>query len=293
VQAAVERGLAVDDFAPRLSFFFNVHNDFLEEIAKFRAARRMWATIMRERFGAKQPRSWLLRTHAQTAGCSLTAQQPLNNVVRVTVQALSAILGGTQSLHTNSYDEALGLPSQESALVALRTQQILAHESGVTDAADPLAGSYWVEHLTAELERRAEELIARVDAMGGMLEAIGTGWVQQQIHEAAYRWQREVESGERVVVGVNTFAQEAPAVAPPFRPDAAVERARGEFLAHWRAERDAASVAAALAVLERAARGSANLMPLILDSLKRRATLGEVCDTLRGVFGTYAPGGKT
>jgi methylmalonyl-CoA mutase, N-terminal domain len=293
LEAARARGMNVTSIARRISFFFNAHNHLFEEAAKFRAARRMWARLLGRRFGVTDLEALKLRVHAQTAGSMLTAQQPLNNVVRVTVQALSAILGGTQSLHTNSYDEALGLPSQESALVALRTQQILAHESGVTDAADPLAGSYWVEHLTAELERRAEELIARVDAMGGMLEAIGTGWVQQQIHEAAYRWQREVESSERVVVGVNTFAQEAPAIAPPFRPDAAVERARGEFLARWRAERDAAPVAAALGALERAARGSANLMPPILDSLERRATLGEVCDTLRGVFGTYAPGGNT
>jgi methylmalonyl-CoA mutase N-terminal domain/subunit len=223
----------------------------------------------------------------------LTAQQPLNNVVRVTIQALAAILGGTQSLHTNSYDEALGLPSQDSALLALRTQQLLAHESGVTDAADPLGGSYWVEHLTAELERRALELIARIDAMGGMLTAIETGWVQQQIHEAAYRWQREVEVGDRVVVGVNTFAQQEPPPAPPFRPDPAVERARAEFLVRWRAEREAVPAATALAALERAARGSDNLMPPILDALKRRATLGEVCDTLRAVFGVYAPGGRS
>ena len=220
----------------------------------------------------------------------LTAQQPLNNVVRVAVQALSAVLGGTQSLHTNSYDEALGLPSQESALLALRTQQILAHESGATDAADPLAGSYWVEHLTADLESRARRLIGEIDRMGGMLAAIAAGWVQQQIHEAAYRWQREVESGERVVVGVNRFTQDEPPAAPPFRPDPAVERERAAFLAAWRNERDAGATRRVLERLERGARGTANLVPPILEALRAKATLGEVCDTLRGVFGVYRPG---
>ena len=290
LEAARSRGLDVTRIAQRISFFFNAHNHLFEEAAKFRAARRMWAGLLRRRFGVTDPEALKLRFHTQTAGSMLTAQQPLNNVVRVTMQALSAVLGGTQSLHTNSFDEALGLPSQESALLALRTQQVLALESGVTDAADPLAGSYWVEHLTSELERLALELIERVDAFGGMLPAIEAGWIQQQIHEAAYRWQREVESGERVVVGVNRFAQDDPAAAPPFRPDATVERSRADFLGRWRAEREAAPVAAALAALGRAARGSDNLVPPILEALRRRATLGEVCDTMREVFGVYAPG---
>ena len=292
LEAARARRLDVTRIAQRMSFFFNAHNHLFEEAAKFRAARRLWAGLLRKRFGVTDPEALKLRFHTQTAGSMLTAQQPLNNVVRVTIQALSAVLGGTQSLHTNSFDEALGLPSQESALLALRTQQVLAHESGATDAVDPLAGSYWVEHLTAELERRALELIARIDDMGGMLPAIEAGWVQQQIHEAAYRWQREVESGERVVVGVNAFAQDEVPAAPPFRPDAAVESARAEFLGRWRAEREAAPVAAALATLERAARGSDNLVPPILEALRRRATLGEVSDALRGVFGIYVPGTK-
>ena len=292
LEAARARGLDVTRIAQRMSFFFNAHNHLFEEAAKFRAARRLWATLLQERFGIRDAEALKLRFHTQTAGSMLTAQQPLNNVVRVTVQALSAILGGTQSLHTNSFDEALGLPSQESALLALRTQQVLANESGVTDAVDPLAGSYWVEHLTAELERRAQELLDRVDAMGGMLEAIETGWAQQQIHEAAYRWQREVESGTRTVVGLNAFAQDEPVAAPPFRPDPAVERARAEFLGTWRAEREAAPAAAALAAIERAARGSDNLVPPILEALKRRVTLGEVCDAMRGVFGVYEPGAR-
>jgi methylmalonyl-CoA mutase, N-terminal domain len=222
----------------------------------------------------------------------LTAQQPLNNVVRVTVQGLSAVLGGTQSLHTNSFDEALGLPSQESALLALRTQQILAHESGVTDAVDPLAGSYWVEAMTADLERRARALLADVDARGGMLEAIADGWVQGQIHEAAYRWQRDVEDGERVVVGVNRFGDDRPVPAPPFAHDPDVETRRARFLADWRAGRDRTACEAALARLDAAARGTANVVPHILGALTAKATLGEVCDTMRAVFGTHRPGEK-
>ncbi len=293
LEAARARGLDVTRIASRLSFFFNAHNHLFEEAAKFRAARALWAGLLGTRFGVRDPDALKLRFHTQTAGSMLTAQQPLNNVVRVTVQALAAVLGGTQSLHTNSYDEALGLPSEASALLALRTQQLLASESGAADAADPLAGSYWVERLTADLEARATELIGRIDAMGGMLPAIESGWVQQQIHEAAYRWQREVESGERVVVGVNRFTQDEAPAAPPFKPDAAVERDRAAFLARWRSQRDAAAATATLDRLERAARGSDNLMPPILEALRARVTLGEVCDALRAVFGTHQPGGRT
>ena len=290
--AARARRLDVARIARRISFFFNAHNHLFEEVAKFRAARRLWAGLLRERFGVTDPEAAKLRFHTQTAGSMLTAQQPLNNVVRTAVQALAAVLGGTQSLHTNSYDEALGLPGADGARLALRTQQMLAHESGVTDTADPLAGSYFVEALTAELEQRAREILARVDAQGGMLEAIGNGWVQQQIHEAAYRWQREVEAGTRVVVGVNRFTEDEPIAPPPFRPDPAVERERAAMLAAWRDGRDAAACRGALERLERAARGSDNLMPPILAALVAHATLGEVCDTMRGVFGAYRPGAK-
>jgi len=288
--AARARGLDVARIARRMSFFFNAHNHLFEEVAKFRAARTLWAGLLRERLGLTDPEALKLRFHTQTAGSMLTAQQPLDNVVRTTVQALAAVLGGTQSLHTNSFDEALGLPGEGSARLALRTQQVLAHESGVADVADPLAGSYYVEALTAELEARARALIARVDATGGMLAAIRSGWVADEIHRAAWEWQREVESGARVIVGVNRFADEEQPVPPPFRPDPAVERERADFLAKWRAQRDAAAVDAALARLERAARGSTNLVPPVLEALVRRATLGEVCDTLRGVFGTHRPG---
>jgi len=292
LEAARARGLDPARIARRMSFFFNAHNHLFEEVAKFRAARKLWAELLEERFGIDDRGARKLRFHTQTAGSTLTAQQPLNNVVRVTLQALSAILGGTQSLHTNSYDEALGLPSQEAALLALRTQQVLAHESGVTDAADPLGGSFWVERLTADLEEQARELFSRIDRAGGMLEAIASGWVQEEIHRSAYRWHQEVESGARVVVGVNRYADERPVPPPPFKPDPATERERAAFLARWRAERDARSVKTALGRLERAARGSENLMPRILDSLGARATLGEVCDTMRAVFGTYRPGGS-
>ncbi len=290
LEAARSRGLELERILTRISFFFNAHNHLFEEAAKFRAARRLWAGLLRERFGIRDPEALKLRFHTQTAGSMLTAQQPLNNVVRTTVQALAAVLGGTQSLHTNSYDEALGLPGEPAALLALRTQQILAHESGVADSADPLAGSYWVESLTAELERRARALLDEVDAAGGMLAAIANGWVQEQIHRAAYAWQREVESGTRVIVGVNRFTAAESAPPPPFRPDANVERERQAFLAEWRAQRDGDRTQAALARLEQGARGSENLVPPILEALKARATLGEVCDTLRGVFGTHRPG---
>lgn len=290
LDAARQRGLDPVAIAKRMSFFFNAHNHLFEEVAKFRAARKLWAETLQARFGIQDRDALKLRFHTQTAGSMLTAQQPLTNVVRVTVQALSAVLGGTQSLHTNSYDEALGLPGEEAALLALRTQQVLAHESGVSDAADPLAGSYWVEHLTAELERHARALLDEVDQRGGMLQAIGSGWVQDQIHEAAYRWHRDVETGARVVVGVNRFAEEKPAPPPSFQFDPNIERERGEFLADWRAQRNAAAVRSNLADLERAARGSENLMPRILEALAARATLGEVCDNLRAVFGTHRPG---
>jgi methylmalonyl-CoA mutase N-terminal domain/subunit len=289
LEAARARGLDPTRIARRISFFFNAHNHLFEEIAKFRAARTLWSELLGERFGIADREALKLRFHTQTAGSMLTAQQPLNNVVRTAVQGLAAVLGGTQSLHTNSYDEALGLPSREAALLALRTQQLLAHESGVADTADPLAGSYLVESLTAELEQRARRLLARIDALGGMLAAIETGWVQRQIHESAYRWQREVESGERVVVGVNRFAEDAAPPLPPFKPDPRIERARAKSLAAWRIERPAAPCGRALARLERAARGSDNLVPHILGALVARATLGEVCDTMRRVFGTYKP----
>jgi methylmalonyl-CoA mutase N-terminal domain/subunit len=288
--AARARGLDLTRIARRMSFFFNAHNHLFEEVAKFRAARKLWAELLAERFAVRDEEACKLRFHTQTAGSMLTARQPLNNVVRVTVQGLAAVLGGTQSLHTNSYDEALGLPGRDAAVLALRTQQILAHESGVTDTADPLAGSYLVESLTAEIESRARELLARVDAMGGMLDAVESGWVQHQIHEAAYRWQREVESGARIVVGQNRFVEDEPAPAPPFTPDPAVERERAAFVAAWRSGRDQAACETALGRLARAASGTENLMPPILDALRSRATLGEVCDTMRDAFGTYRPG---
>ncbi len=292
LDAARRRGLDPTRIAKRMSFFFNSHNHLFEEIAKFRAARKLWAELLQERFGILDPEALKLRFHTQTAGSMLTAQQPVNNVVRVTVQALAAILGGTQSLHTNSYDEALGLPSGESALLALRTQQVLAHESGVTDAADPLAGSYFVESLTAELESRARALLAHVDRMGGMLQAVANGWVQEQIHLAAYQWQRDVESGARVVVGVNRFADDQPVPPPPFAHDPSVETEREALLRDWRASRSPAPCAAAIDRLVAAARGTENLLPHILGALTARATLGEVCDALRGVFGTHRPGEK-
>ncbi len=289
VQAAVEAGLDVDDFAPRLSFFFNAHNNLFEEVAKFRAARRLWARIMRERFGAQDPRSWTLRFHTQTAGCALTAQQPENNVVRVTIQALAAVLGGTQSLHTNSRDEALSLPTEESVQIALRTQQILAHESGVADTVDPLAGSYYVEHLTNEIERRAQAYLDRIEQLGGALRAIELGFIQQEIQESAYRYQKAVESGEQVIVGVNEYV-----VAEEHRPrllkvDPAVGERQRARLAALRARRDGEAVGQCLAALEAAARGTENLMPHFLRCVEAYATLGEICDVLRRVFGEYRP----
>ena len=288
VRAALAAGLDVDGFAPRLSFFFNAHNNLFEEVAKFRAARRMWARIMREEFGAQDPASWMLRFHTQTAGSMLTSQQPDNNVVRVTIQALAAVLGGTQSLHTNSRDEALSLPSEESARLALRTQQVLAHESGVADVVDPLGGSPFVEELTDRLEERARELMARVDELGGSIRAIETGFMQREIHRSALAWQLSLESGERVVVGVNEYQVEEP---PPriFQPDA---KARDQVLADLaavRAERDAARVEATLSAVGETARGRANLMRPILAAVEAYATLGEICAMLARVFGRWRP----
>ena len=288
VRAALAAGLAIDDFAPRLSFFFNAHNNLFEEVAKFRAARRMWARIMREEFRAKDEKSWIMRFHAQTAGSMLTSQQPLNNVARVTLQALAAVLGGAQSLHTNALDEALSLPSEESARTALRTQQILAHESGVADVIDPLGGSPLVESMTDELEERALELMAEVERRGGAVAAIESGFVQREIHKSAMAWQRAVESGEQVIVGVNRFEvdEEPPAV---FRPDAAARESVLADLAAVKKKRDAAAVEAALSAVERTARGRDNLVPPILAAVERYATLGEVCHVLERVFGRYKP----
>ncbi|HVF54947.1 MAG TPA: methylmalonyl-CoA mutase family protein [Pyrinomonadaceae bacterium] len=287
VEAALAAGLEVDDFAPRLSFFFNAHNNLLEEVAKFRAARRLWARIMRERFGARDPRSLMLRFHTQTAGSTLTAQQPDVNVVRTTIQALAAVLGGTQSLHTNSMDEALALPTEQSARLALRTQQVIAHESGVADTVDPLAGSYAVEHLTDEIERRVLEYLEKIDAMGGMLRAIEQGYVQREIQEAAYVYQRAVETGDAVVVGVNRFQLEEQAGVPLHRVDPAVERAQIERVRALRQRRDNERAEVALTLLEEAARGTENLLPRILDCVEAHATVGEISNRLRRVWGEY------
>ncbi|HZN10303.1 MAG TPA: methylmalonyl-CoA mutase family protein [Blastocatellia bacterium] len=287
VRAALEAGLGIDDFAPRLAFFFNAHNNFLEEVAKYRAARRLWARVMKERFGARDPRSMMLRFHTQTAGSTLTAQQPEVNVIRTTIQALAAVLGGTQSLHTNSRDEALGLPTEEAARVALRTQQVIAHESGVADTADPLAGSYAVEYLTSEIERRAGDYLAKIDDLGGMLAAIESGYVQREIEAAAYDYQKAVEAGREVVVGVNQFqvAEEVP--IPILKIDPAGERAQVERVRAVRAGRSAGEWRAALDGVERTARGGENLMPPILRAVEAYATLGEISDRLRAVFGEY------
>jgi methylmalonyl-CoA mutase, N-terminal domain len=287
VEAALARGLAVDRFAPRLSFFMNAHNDLLEEVAKFRAARRLWARIMRERFRAADPRSWLFRFHTQTAGSTLTAQQPDVNIVRVTLQALAAVLGGTQSLHTNARDEALALPTEASALTALRTQQILAAESGVASAVDPLGGSYFIENLTAEIERGAEGYIHKIDTMGGVLRAIETGYIQREIQKSAYEHQKAVEAGEAVVVGVNRYQSEESASPPLLRIDPEIERAQVERLRQLRARRDAARVSAALKEVEATARSDHNLMPTILEAVKVYATVGEIADALRRAFGEY------
>jgi methylmalonyl-CoA mutase N-terminal domain/subunit len=288
-EAAVAAGLSPDDFGGRLSFFFNAHNDFFQEVAKFRAARTLWAEIMRDRFGAASAKAQALRFHAQTGGSTLTAQQPENNIVRVAVQALSAVCGGAQSLHTNSFDEALALPSEHAATIALRTQQILMHEGGTTDTADPLGGSYYIEALTAELQERARELIARVDELGGAVAAIEAGFVQGEIEEAAFRFQRAVESGERVVVGVNEFTQETEAEVELHRVDPAAERRQQERTARVRAERNAAEAAAALTVVRETAAGDGNLLPPLREALRARCTIGELCGALRELWGTYDP----
>ncbi len=287
VTAAQEAGLKVDEFAPQLSFFFNAHNNLLEEVAKFRAARRLWARIMRERFDARDPRSQMLRFHAQTAGSMLTAQQPENNIVRVTVQALAAVLGGCQSLHTNSMDEALSLPSEAAVRIALRTQQVLAHESGVADVADPLGGSYTIERTTRRIEEEAVAYIAKIDGLGGSVHAIP--FMQREIQEAAYRYQQEVEAKQRVVVGVNEFVMDEPAPANLFQVDPAVGEAITERLASLRRTRDGGAAARALDAVERAARGRDNLLPHILTAVRAQVTLGEICETLRGVFGVHQP----
>ncbi|GAC1635625.1 MAG: methylmalonyl-CoA mutase family protein [Candidatus Acidiferrum sp.] len=287
VQAALDAGLAVDDFAPQLSFFFNAHNDLLEEIAKFRAARRLWARIMEKRFHAKDPRSLLLRFHAQTAGSSLTAQQPENNIVRVAIQALAAVLGGCQSLHTNSMDEALALPTEDAALIALRTQQVIAHETGVTNAIDPVGGSYAIETLTDQIEAGAKAYIEKIDALGGMLRAIESGFVQGEIQKAAYDYQRTVESKEQIVVGVNEFVAEQERAIPLLRINEGIESAQVARLQALRAKRDAAKAKAALAELTRRAQTTENLLPSILAAVETYATVGEISDALRSVFGEY------
>jgi len=289
VQAALDAGLAVDDFAPQLSFFFNAHNGFLEEIAKFRAARRLWAQIMRERFGAQAEESLRLKFHTQTGGSTLTAQQPMNNVARVTLQALAAVLGGTQSLHTNSMDEALALPSQTAAQVALRTQQIIAYESGVADTVDPLAGSYAIEALTDALESRAAALIAHIDSLGGALPAIEAGYIQGQIQEAAYATQRAIERGEQVIVGLNKFTNDEPLKMDLLRVDPAVEQGQRAKLAALRERRDNVKVSALRVQIESAARGTEPLMPLFIEAVEQDVTLGEICGSLRRVFGEYRP----
>jgi methylmalonyl-CoA mutase N-terminal domain/subunit len=286
-EAAIARGLKFEDFGGRLSFFFNGHLGFFEEVAKFRAARRMWARIARDRFGAADPELAKLRFHTQTAGSTLTAQQPEVNVVRTAVEALAAVLGGTQSLHTNAMDEALGLPTERAALLALRTQQVIAHETGAADTVDPLAGSYFVESLTSEIEARAGEYLKRIDALGGAVRAIEMGFQQHEIHEAAYRWQKRVESGDAVVIGVNRFVEERDVKPPLLRVDESLHRARVERLAAVRARRSAAAFEAALASLRDAARGSANLMPAVLAAVEGDATLGEISDVLRVEFGTH------
>jgi methylmalonyl-CoA mutase, N-terminal domain len=291
VEECVKRGMNVDDFAPRLSFFWDVHNDFFEEIAKFRAARRIWATTMRERFGAKDPRSLQLKTHAQTAGVSLTAQQPYNNVVRTSLQALAAVLGGTQSLHTNSLDETYALPTEEAVTLALRTQQVIAHESGVDRVVDPLAGSYYVEYLTDEMEKRAREYLERIDAMGGIIRAVEEGYPQKEIGESAYRYQREVEEGDRLIVGLNAFKSTQKTPIALLKIDEKVLEEQTDRLAEVKASRDAAAVEAALAKVEAAARGSDNLMPPVLEAVKAYATLGEISDVFRKVWGQYREGG--
>jgi len=290
VEAAIKAGLDVDEFAPRLSFFFNAHNDLFEEVAKFRAARRVWAHIMRDRFGAKNPKSWMLRFHTQTGGSTLTAQQPDNNIIRVTLQALAAVLGGTQSLHTNSRDEALALPTEQAVRIALRTQQIIAYESGVAETVDPLAGSYYVESLTDRIETEVLQYIKRIDDLGGAVKAIEQGYIQQEIQDSAYAWQMDVENGERVIVGLNKIPGKGK--NPPqglLRVDPAVGERQKQKLAALKAGRDQKAVDSALASLRNAASSSDNLMPPILEAVRGYATLGEICSVLREEFGEYRP----
>jgi methylmalonyl-CoA mutase N-terminal domain/subunit len=286
VQWCVDAGMDVDSFAPRLSFFFNSHSDFFEEIAKFRAARRIWARTMKERFGARNPRSWMLRFHTQTAGVSLTAQQPYNNVVRTALQALAGVLGGTQSLHTNSLDEALALPTEEAVTIALRTQQVIAHESGVVNTADPLGGSYFVEKLTNDIEAEALDYFRRIDAMGGMVPAIERGFPQREIQEAAFQFQRAVERREKVIVGVNEYVMEEKPIGTLYIDETVAEQ-QVAAVARLKAGRDAARVASALEGLKHAASGTQNLMPPIVEASRAYATIGEMCDALREVWGEY------
>ncbi|NWJ44512.1 MAG: methylmalonyl-CoA mutase family protein [Chloroflexi bacterium] len=289
VEAAIASGQDVDKFASRLSFFFNAHNEFLEEVAKFRAARRLWAKIMRNRFKAQNPQSWMLRFHTQTAGSMLTAQQPENNIVRVTLQALASVLGGTQSLHTNSMDEALALPTEKAVRIALRTQQILAYESGVADTIDPLAGSYMVEALTDEIEQKAQEYLDKIDEMGGTLKALDRGFFHNEIEDAAYRWQEEVETGQRIIVGVNKFATDETATVDRLKLNPALRAEQIVRLNALKARRNSEVATAKLEALKTAAEGTDNLMPYIIDCVENLITLGEICNTLRGVFGVYRP----
>ena len=289
LESAKQAGLKVDDVAPQIAFFFNAHNDFLEEIAKFRAARRMWARIMRQRFNSDNPRSWRLRFHTQTAGSTLTAQQPANNIVRVTLQALAAVLGGTQSLHTNSMDEALGLPSEHAVQVALRTQQIVAHESGIADTIDPLAGSFAIEQMTDEIERLADDYITRIDELGGALAAVQAGFMQREIQEAAYQTQRAIESGEMSLVGVNTYTSGDSSKVLPLSVDPQIELGQRQRLAQLRKNRDSGQVDQALKQLRSAAGGDQNLIPVLIDAVESYATLGEICGTLRETWGEYRP----
>ena len=289
LEAGVRAGLNIDDFAPRVSWIFNTHINFIEEVAKFRAARRLWARIMKERFKAKDPRSWMLRFHTQTGGCTLTAQQPLNNLIRTTFQAMAAVLGGCQSLAVCSYDEALALPTEESVRLSLRTQQIIAHESGLIDTVDPLGGSYYLEKLTDDIEKGAAEYIAKIDQLGGAVTAIEKGYIQQEVQESSYRYQREIESGRRVLVGVNKFQVKEPPVKGLLKVDPRVREMQIKRLADLRASRDRKKVQASLEELKKVARGDGNLMIPILEGVRSYCTLGEMCDVLRGVFGEYEP----
>lgn len=286
VQAALAKGLDINVFGKRLSFFFNAHNNLFEEVAKFRAARRMWAKMMKD-LGATDPKAMMLRFHTQTGGSTLTAQQPLNNIARVTLQTLSAVLGGTQSLHTNGYDEALSLPTEEAARIALRTQQIVGFESGVTDTVDPLAGSYFIESLTDEVETKAWELIARIDAMGGSVSAIEEGFIQDEIARSAYDYQRQVENGEKIIVGVNKFTVEHEATIPPFKIDDSIRDVQSQKLIMLRGKRDTTAVQSCLSKIDAAAKDATNLMPLVIEAVENKCTLGEISDVLRNVFGEY------